>query len=138
MKNFGLIVGVAAVSLIAAIAHAADDFTNTKWNSTYQSLNGNDVEATVYLYGPRGFYKTRSGNGKLYNVRFRDPNPDFGEPAGVTVVEGNWLWHSGAVGTFKWLVSGDGSGFSGTYLPSNGRSDNPLRPWNGKYSGRAN
>ena len=95
------------------------------WQTEYQTVDGDVVQAAVEIQGTEGSYTVPGCQGRLYNIRAAAP---LG--GGSMVVTGNWQFCGGETGTFRWSVDGDS--FRGNWAFSSGA---PRPYWNGSRSG---
>lgn len=90
-----------------------------RWDSTYRSAGGRDVDARIHFNGTGGTYTLDNGSkGKFSNVRYVDNH-----------IQGNWSFH-GHKGWFKFKLIDNNDYFTGSwgYGPI---GHNPKGHWSG-------
>lgn len=98
-----------------------DEMQRSVWRTTYESLGGSDVQATLTLSGSGGSYNAGGSRGELSNVEYKFSSAVQGN----ATISGDWAM-GGSEGRFTFFVSGPA--FSGSWQ-SGGRSGN----WNGRF-----
>jgi len=99
----------------------SDELQRSVWDTTYDALGGDRIQAMVVFDGPRGYYEIPGARGELWAVRYESST----NVPGNATITGRWSL-GGVEGTFRFFVSG--GAFSGSWQ-SSGRSG----VWNGRF-----
>jgi len=122
-RRFTMVKGkvVVLATFLVALSTGLRVDAAARYQTTYQSVGGNDIDAIVEIDGADGTYTLNDGQqGTLSNLQLQNIG-------GQQVLRGNWSF-GGANGTVSWRMDGTLDNMTGTW-----KLGNQTGSWNGSY-----